>query len=75
MLRQRLFFRQRNTLKKQLEFVSELVKSKKLSNLGFIFNDVKRGGKVGYYGYGNTYGKNYGRVKTKKIKKFKVVPA
>ncbi len=67
--------RQRNTLKKQLEFVSELVKSKKLSNLGFIFNDVKRGGKVGYYGYGNTYGKNYGRVKTKKIKKFKVVAA
>lgn len=67
--------RQRNTLKKQLEFVSELARSKKLSNLGFIFNDVKRGGKVGYYGYGNTYGRNYGYEKSKKNKKQTEIPA
>ncbi|MEP7250921.1 MAG: polysaccharide biosynthesis tyrosine autokinase [Ginsengibacter sp.] len=67
--------RQRNTLKKQLEFVSELFRTKKLTNIGFIFNDVKRGGKVGYYGYGNTYGKNYGYEKTKKNKKRKAIPA
>ena len=67
--------RQRNTLKKQLEFVSELFRTKKLSNIGFIFNDVKRGGKVGYYGYGSTYGKNYGYEKTKKTKKHKALPA
>lgn len=67
--------RQRNTLKKQLEFVSELIRSKKLSNIGFIFNDVKRGGKVGYYGYGNTYGKNYGYENTKKTKRRKKVSA
>ena len=67
--------RQRNTLKKQLEFVSELFRTKKLANIGFIFNDVKRGGKVGYYGYGNTYGKNYGYEKTQKTKKRKAIPA
>ncbi len=61
--------RQRNTFKKQLEFVNELIRSKKLFNMGFIFNDVKRGGKVGYYGYANTYGKNYGYVNNKKKKK------
>lgn len=67
--------RQRHTLKKQLEFVSELIRAKKLTNLGFIFNDVKRGGKIGYYGYGNTYGKNYGYENTKKIKHRKAVSA
>ncbi len=67
--------RQRQTLKKQLEFVSELIRAKKLTNLGFIFNDVKRGGKIGYYGYGNTYGKNYGYENTKKIKRRKAVSA
>ncbi len=52
--------RQRYTLKKQLEFVNELSNSHKLNDVGIIFNDVKRGGKIGYYGYGNTYGKRYG---------------
>ncbi len=52
--------RQRFTQKKQLEFVHELANTKKLSEIGFIFNDVKRGGKVGYYGYGSTYDRKYG---------------
>ncbi len=52
--------RQRYTLKKQLEFVNELSNSHKLNDVGIIFNDVKRGGKIGYFGYGNTYGKRYG---------------
>ncbi|MEO6221213.1 MAG: polysaccharide biosynthesis tyrosine autokinase [Ginsengibacter sp.] len=64
--------RQRFTLKKQLEFVSEMSRTKKLSNLGFIFNDVKTGGKIGYYGYGQTLNKKYGyEAKTKKNKKEK----
>lgn len=53
--------RQRLTLKKQLEFVNELAQTKKLNDVGIIFNDVKRGGRVGYYGYGHTYGKKYGQ--------------
>ncbi len=64
--------RQRYTLKKQLEFVGDLVRAKKLTNIGFIFNDVKKGGKVGYYGYGQASEKNYGyenKAKTKKAKK------
>ncbi|MEO8112602.1 MAG: polysaccharide biosynthesis tyrosine autokinase, partial [Ginsengibacter sp.] len=59
--------RQRYTLKKQLEFVNELSNSHKLNDVGIIFNDVKRGGKIGYFGYANTYGKHYGyEVKTRK---------
>ncbi|MDQ6763771.1 MAG: polysaccharide biosynthesis tyrosine autokinase [Bacteroidota bacterium] len=52
--------RQRFTQKKQLEFISELVYTNKLRDVGIIFNDVKKGGKVGYYGYGKSFGKYYG---------------
>lgn len=68
--------RQRYTLKKQLEFVNELSSSKKLRDVGIIFDDVKRGGKMGYFGYGNTYGSRYGyeakpksKFRIKRIKK------
>ncbi|MEP6583367.1 MAG: polysaccharide biosynthesis tyrosine autokinase [Ginsengibacter sp.] len=70
--------RQRYTLKKQLDFVNELSKTNKLNNLGIIFNDVKRGGRIGYYGYGHTYGKNYGyeeKPKNKKLRFRKEKPA
>ncbi|MDQ6609176.1 MAG: capsular biosynthesis protein, partial [Bacteroidota bacterium] len=68
--------RQRFTQKKQLEFVHELANTKKLSEIGFIFNDVKRGGKVGYYGYGSTYDRKYGYENTsKKTNKDKPVMA
>ncbi|WP_018614295.1 GumC family protein [Segetibacter koreensis] len=44
--------RQRQTLKKQLDFVNDIYKSRKLNNIGLILNDVKTGGKYGYSGYG-----------------------
>jgi capsular exopolysaccharide synthesis family protein len=50
--------RQRHTLKKQLSFLNELYKTKKITNIGLILNDVKTGGKYGYYGYG--YGNKNG---------------
>ncbi len=53
--------RQRFTYKKQFEFINELVSTNKLRDVGIIFNDVKRGGKVGYYGHGKSYGKYYGQ--------------
>ena len=52
--------RQRFTLKKQLEFINDLIQAKKLSNVGCVFNDVKTGGKLGYYGYGHSTNKSYG---------------
>ncbi|MEO6637582.1 MAG: polysaccharide biosynthesis tyrosine autokinase [Ginsengibacter sp.] len=58
--------RQRFTPKKQLEFINELSTSNKLNEVGIIFNDVKRGAKVGYYGYGNTSGKYYSYGETTK---------
>ncbi len=51
--------RQRHTFRKQLDFVNDLYKAGKLQNIGFIFNDVKKGGKVGYYGYGQGSDPNY----------------
>lgn len=54
--------RQRFTPKKQLEFLNELSTSNKLNDVGIIFNDVKRGGKIGYYGYGNNSGRYYGYI-------------
>ena len=63
--------RQRYTLKKQLEFVNELSGSQKLRDVGIIFDDVKRGGKMGYFGYGNTYGSSYG-YEAKPKKKFRI---
>lgn len=50
--------RQRFTKKRQLEFLNDIIKSKKLQNIGIVFNDLKTGARYGYYGYGynNTYG-------------------
>jgi capsular exopolysaccharide synthesis family protein len=50
--------RQRYTLKKQLNFLNDALKTKKLLNIGLILNDVKTGSKYGYegYGYGNKNG-------------------
>jgi capsular exopolysaccharide synthesis family protein len=48
--------RQRVTLKKQLDFISDIFKTQKLKNMALVLNDVKTGGKYGYYGYGGGYG-------------------
>ena len=39
--------RQRHTLKKQIDFINEVVKAKKLKNVGLLINDIKTGGKYG----------------------------
>lgn len=44
--------RQRYTEKKQLSFINDLYTSGKLKNMAVILNDVKTGGRYGYYGYG-----------------------
>lgn len=44
--------RQRYTQKKQLQFINDLYESQKLSNMVIVLNDVKTGGRYGYYGYG-----------------------
>lgn len=44
--------RQRYTEKKQLKFIDDLHQSGKLKNMAVILNDVKTGGRYGYYGYG-----------------------
>lgn len=49
--------RQRFTTKKQLDFINDLCKTKKLDNIGLVLNDVKVGGRYGYNGYGYN-GKN-----------------
>jgi hypothetical protein len=46
-------------LKKQLDFLGDVLGSKRMKNVGLIFNDIKTGGKFGYYGYGGTNGKGY----------------
>ncbi|MET0393392.1 MAG: polysaccharide biosynthesis tyrosine autokinase [Chitinophagaceae bacterium] len=51
--------RQRYTLKKQVDFINDIHKTSKLSNMGLVINDVKVGGRYGYYGYGNGYGYGY----------------
>lgn len=51
--------RQRYTLKKQVDFINDIYKNKKLGNMGLVINDVKVGGRYGYYGYGNGYGYGY----------------
>lgn len=51
--------RQRYTLKKQIDFVNDIFKNNKLNNMGLVINDVKVGGRYGYYGYGNGYGYGY----------------
>jgi hypothetical protein len=37
--------------------LNDLVASEKLKNVALILNDVKTGGKYGYYGFGAGYGK------------------
>lgn len=51
--------RQRYTFKRQVSFIDELYKQKKLPQLGILVNDVVSKGAKGYYGYG-TGGYGYG---------------
>ncbi|HEV7329733.1 MAG TPA: polysaccharide biosynthesis tyrosine autokinase [Flavisolibacter sp.] len=57
--------RQRFTEKKQLKFINDLHALGKLKNMAVILNDVKTGGRYGYYGYGyddkNGYYENGGK--------------
>lgn len=48
--------RQRYTLKKQIDFVNDIYTSGRFKNMGLVVNDVKLGGRYGYYGYGQAYG-------------------
>lgn len=53
--------RQRYTFKKQLQFIDELYRERKLPRLGLLVNDVVMKGARGYYGYGGgRYGYGYG---------------
>ena len=52
--------RQRYTIKSQIGFINDIYENGKLKNMGLIINDVKVGGRYGYYGYGNAYGYGYG---------------
>ncbi|HEX8462758.1 MAG TPA: polysaccharide biosynthesis tyrosine autokinase, partial [Segetibacter sp.] len=63
--------RQRKTLKKQVDFINEIALSRRMKNISVIFNDIKTGGKFGYYGYGNTDGKSYENYLTKTKRKRK----
>ncbi len=51
--------RQRYTLKKQMDFINDLKKDKKLTNMAIVVNDVNLAGRYGYYGYGYGYGYGY----------------
>jgi len=51
--------RQRFSLKKQLDFVTELKENKKFKNIVLAINDINLSGKYGYYGYGYSYGYRY----------------
>lgn len=52
--------RMRQTLKKQLDFVNDLIEERKLTNVSLVINDVRMGRKHGYgYGYGKQYNYNY----------------
>lgn len=50
--------RHRFTFKRQLEYIDEIFKQRKLPRLWLVVNDLKMGARFGYYGYG--YGKGYG---------------
>lgn len=55
--------RQRHTFKRQLNFINDLYKDKKLPQMGLLVNDVITQGSRGYYGYGGgsySYGYGYG---------------
>ena len=51
--------RQQFTLLKQLDFIREIHETKKIKNMAIVVNDVKIGGRYGYYGYSYGYGYNY----------------
>ncbi|ANE49246.1 GumC family protein [Flavisolibacter tropicus] len=61
--------RQRFTSKKQLDFIYDLYYTKKLINVGLILNDVKVGGKYGYYNsnFANKKGYNNATPNGKKV--------
>jgi capsular exopolysaccharide synthesis family protein len=62
--------RQRHTLKKQIDFINEVVKTKKLRNVNLLINDIKTGGKYGTgYGNGLEYNYSYGETKKKSFLK------
>lgn len=48
--------RQRYSYKNQLAFINDIANDNKLKNMGIVLNDVKVGGRYGYYGYTSTYG-------------------
>jgi capsular exopolysaccharide synthesis family protein len=50
--------RHRFTFKRQIEYIDEVYKLRKLPRLWLVVNDLKMGARFGYYGYG--YGKGYG---------------
>lgn len=52
--------RQRYTFKRQVHFIDEMYRSKKLVNMGLLVNDVIAEGSKSYYGYGGRYGYGYG---------------
>jgi capsular exopolysaccharide synthesis family protein len=59
--------RQRQTLKKQLDFLNDIYVNGRLTEMGLIINDVKTGGKYGSgYGYGQNYNYVYGQEAKKK---------
>ncbi len=65
--------RQRVTLKKQLDFINDIFRTDKLKNMALLLNDVKTGGKYGYYGYGGGYGYESYIEPDKKKKKAKAL--
>lgn len=69
--------RQRYTQKKQLHFINDLAEAKKLQNMVLVLNDVKTGGRYGYYGYGydnkNGYYESNGSVNGAKVFSWKKV--
>jgi capsular exopolysaccharide synthesis family protein len=55
--------RHNHTLKRQLEYINEIFKAGKFSNLCIVFNDIRAGSKYGpgyenYKAYDHSYGKN-----------------
>ncbi|MBA4166670.1 MAG: polysaccharide biosynthesis tyrosine autokinase [Chitinophagaceae bacterium] len=53
--------RQRYTYKRQINYINELYKQKKMAHMGLLVNDVVSEGSKGYYGYGGgKYGYGYG---------------
>jgi capsular exopolysaccharide synthesis family protein len=56
--------RQEYTAKKKLDFINEIYKSERFTNMCIIFNDVKSGGKYGSgYGHATAYEYSYGKEK------------